>query len=118
MAKPYPYTLWINFNSTNDNLPTLDEFEWMTIQQTAFNEILPRDIGYCDGSGGGIGNLDVYFFVSDVQAAFQIVLDYLTDHELIGYCNYISTYGGDMDRQILFNRGNDGFEIVDAPDSN
>ncbi len=94
----YPHTAWITFRSPV-NMPQLgdDNWQWMSALSRKLSGLLiDQGLGYGDGFGGGFGELDVHFFVNNIDRAVEVIRDALTNDELIQYANILSIRSDDV----------------------
>lgn len=72
-------------------LGTLDELDWRHKQELELDNILvTENLGYCDGGQGGAGTMEIFLSVSDISRTVELVRDYLTNQEFIGFCKIVS----------------------------
>ena len=98
----YGYSLFVSFPNSGD-LGTLDEEAWIIEQHHRIDGLLiAHGAGVSDGWGRGMGQLDVTCFVTDMQRAAQLIVEELTDDELIAWVVVKGSMHGSGVWQVIY----------------
>lgn len=83
------HTIIVQFKNSGD-IGTGDELAWRREQEESLGALLHQnDVGYCEGGQAGAGTMEIYLHVSDPIVAADLIIDYLTDVELIAWAKVV-----------------------------
>jgi hypothetical protein len=95
-------TVVVQFKNSG-GLGSLNELDWRHQMEDRLDGLLSdADLGYCDGGQSGAGSMEVFLYVSDVMGSVELVKQYLTDEELIGWAKIAHfVEGGDGGKWVI-----------------
>lgn len=87
-------TVVVQFRVTGLGIGTGEELDWRHELETELDDLLSEaNLGMGDGGQGGAGTMEVFLYVDDIAATVELVKQYLTDQEWIGFCKIVSSEG-------------------------
>ncbi len=85
-------TIVIQFRASDmQDVVTLKEWDWLHERTDELDKLLMEyDLGDCDGGQIGGGSMEIFCYVADTPRGVEVIKQYLTDHEWIGFCKIVS----------------------------
>lgn len=96
----YDHSVVLVFQNSDGCLGSVTELNWRHMLQDVLGErVRAEGIGMCDGGGQGFGQIEIFFYVSDLNSAIEILKDELAQRELLSFA-VIKSLGRDGDAHI------------------
>ena len=88
-------TLVVQFRSSDD-VDLEEELNWRReIVRWLNSVVMEHGVGSSDGGQHGDGTVEIFFLVTDAERAAQLLIEALTDRELIAWTKIASARGND-----------------------